>query len=159
MGGEALDSLAAAGKTMYIALLGAVTFEIALIARSWSWIFFLFVFFSYTMVFALFLILPALEEALKIPDPDLYGVGPVLYRNPSFWLQIILCYCITVGYRLVEKAVKQTFYPEDYDILSERDKIQASRRPAWAPASCSACGTSWPRRQTLCAPPRPSRSR
>merc|ERR1712224_107678 len=66
-GGEALDSLAAAGKTMYIALLGAVTFEIALIARSWSW---------------LFLLLPALEEALKIPDPDLYGVGPVLYRNP-----------------------------------------------------------------------------
>ena len=133
-GGEALDSLAAAGKTMYIALLGAVTFEIALIARSWSWIFFLFVFFSYTMVFALFLILPALEEALKIPDPDLYGVGPVLYRNPSFWLQIILCYCITVGYRLVEKAVKQTFYPEDYDILSERDKIQASRRRSLGPS-------------------------
>jgi len=132
-GAYALDSIAAAGKIMYISLLGSVTFEICLIARSWSWIFFLFVFFSYTMVFALFLILPALEMAFNIPDPQLYGVGKVLYENPTFWLQIILCYCITVGYRLVEKAVKQTFYPEDYDILAERDKAQASRRRSLGP--------------------------
>merc|ERR1711959_840131 len=81
-GAYALDSIAAAGKIMYISLLGSVTFEICLIARSWSWIFFLFVFFSYTMVFALFLILPALEMAFNIPNPDLLAAdNPLLLHH------------------------------------------------------------------------------
>ena len=46
-GPEAIDGAWAVGKIIYVAILGAVTLEAGLVARYWTFLFFLFVFLSY----------------------------------------------------------------------------------------------------------------
>ena len=123
-----IDGVSVAGKTTFIALLGSVTAEMAILARSWNWLFAFCIVASYFTIYLIFLVLPAIERALAIPDVELWNVGQTLFRSPLFWFQILLCNCITIGVRVFEKAWKTCFNPEDFDILAEREKLAKLKR-------------------------------
>lgn len=60
-------------------------------------------------------------QLLQVPDPAQSGVATLTFASASVWLQILLIYALSVGIRLLEKALKSTFYPDDVMILSEKE--------------------------------------
>lgn len=98
-GPEAVDGVWAVGKTIYIAILGAVTLEAGLVARYWTGLFFLFVFLSYFLVYPFFLLFPYVERRIDYYDESQYGVAEDLFSTPVFWFIILSVYALTFGLR------------------------------------------------------------
>jgi len=99
-GPDAIDGVWAVGKTIYVAILGAVTLEACLVARYWTSTFLLFVFLSYFMVYPFFLLFPYIQRGLGIHDASQYGVAEDLFSSPIFWFIILAIYSLTFGIRL-----------------------------------------------------------
>ena len=98
-GPEAIDGVWAVGKTIYIAILGAVTLEACLVARYWTSTFFLFVFLSYFLVYPFFLLFPYVERGFNFFDASQYGVAEDLFSTAVFWVVILAIYALTFGMR------------------------------------------------------------
>lgn len=102
-----------------MALLGAVTLEVALIARYWTWVFLWITILSYALVYPYMLIFPWILIGLKYYDPANIGVSDAVLQNPSFWFIILVCYIVTFGSRFAERTWLWLFKPHDSMILAE----------------------------------------
>jgi len=120
-GPEAIDGAWAVGKTIYVAILGAVTLEAGLVARYWTFLFFLFVFLSYFLVYPFFLLFPYVQRGFDIYDETQYGVAEDLFSTPIFWFIILSVYALTFGFRYFNRSVKWLFAPDDNMILAEHE--------------------------------------
>lgn len=118
-GPEAVDGLWAVGKTIFVAILGAVTLEVCLVARYWTSTYALFVFLSYFLVFPFFILFPYIERGFSIYDAKQYGIAEDVFSTAIFWLVIFGVYSITFGHRYFMRATKWLFRPDDNMILAE----------------------------------------
>lgn len=109
------------GRATFVALLGTVTLEVALVARYWTWVFFWFVLLSYFLVYPYMVLFPLVELGLGYYDPANIGVSYNVLANPSFWFIIILCYVLTFGTRFAERTWEWVFRPQDTMILHEKE--------------------------------------
>eukprot|EP00210_Caulerpa_lentillifera_P001750 g1680.t1 len=118
-GPEAVDGLWAVGKTIFVAILGAVTLEACLVARYWTSTYALFVFLSYFLVFPFFILFPYIERGFDIYDSRQYGIAEDVFSTAIFWLVIFGVYSITFGHRYFIRTTKWLFRPDDNMILAE----------------------------------------
>lgn len=121
-GRDSTHGLWSVGKTAYVALLGAVTLEMALVTRYWTMVFFIFMLLSYFLVYPFFLIFPYAERLFDIFDPAQFGVAENLFATSSFWLTIVAVYAATFGYRYLSRTIKWLYYPDDNMIIAEFEK-------------------------------------
>ncbi|KAL6765132.1 hypothetical protein V8C86DRAFT_2461703 [Haematococcus lacustris] len=96
------NGMAVVGKAVYVALLGAVTLELAATSRHWTRLYAAILLLSYFLIFPFLAIFPYAERAVGYFDPTYLGVVPLpLFANPHFWLSIFAVYVATFGTRLV----------------------------------------------------------
>ncbi|KAJ9527131.1 hypothetical protein QJQ45_025174, partial [Haematococcus lacustris] len=96
------NGMAVVGKAVYVALLGAVTLELAATTRHWTRLYAAILLLSYFLIFPFLAIFPYAERAVGYFDPTYLGVVPLpLFANPHFWLSIFAVYVATFGTRLV----------------------------------------------------------
>jgi hypothetical protein len=110
------------GRVIFVALLGTVTLEVALVARYWTWAFAVATFLSYFMVYPYMIIFPYVELAVGYYDPANVGVSEEVLSSPAFWLVIMVCYLLCFGMRFAERTWVWVFRPHDSMILAEREK-------------------------------------
>ena len=110
------------GKVTFVALLGIVTLEVALVARYWTWVFFWITLLSYFLVYPYMVIFPLAELGVSFYDPANVGVSYAVLSSPTFWLVILVCYIAAFGYRYAERTALWVFRPHDSMILVEREK-------------------------------------
>eukprot|EP00210_Caulerpa_lentillifera_P001725 g1657.t1 len=127
VGPKAVDGLWAIGKTIFVAILGVVTLEACLVARYWTSIYAMFVFFSYFLVFPFFILFPYIERAFDIYDSKQYGIAEDLFSTPIFWLTILAVYLITFGHRYFIRTTKWLFRPDDNMILAEYEFLDREK--------------------------------
>lgn len=121
------------GKITFVALLGAVTLEVALVARYWTWLFGIFTFFSYFLVYPFMILFPLVELAVGFFDPANVGVSDEVLSSATFWLVILVCNIITFGMRFAERTADWAFKPQDSFILSEKERKDGLMRDLSAP--------------------------
>lgn len=109
------------GRVTFVALLGTVTLEVALVARYWTWVFFWVTFFSFILVYPYMLVFPWLELAVGYYDPANFGVSGEVLRSATYWFVVLVCYILTFGSRYAEKTYAWVFYPHDTMILREKE--------------------------------------
>jgi hypothetical protein len=83
---EPIDDVYAVGKTMFIAIIGVVSLEIALIARFWTWLFLAAWALSYAVTFPFLVMLGAFFERIGRSDYTLVRRLALLsfnLKNPS----------------------------------------------------------------------------
>eukprot|EP00891_Asterochloris_glomerata_P000836 jgi/Astpho2/836/Aster-00685 len=114
------------GKTVFIALLGAVSLEVALVARYWTWLFAIFLGLSYFIVYPFEVVFPAIERGINYYDPGQYGVAQTVFKAPTFWFCLIVVYICCFGHRYLERAVVWLFNPQDNMILQEIESRQGT---------------------------------
>ena len=51
------------------------------------------------------------------------GVGQTLMATPRFWLQILLVYIVAFSLRVVERAARWLFFPNDNMVLAEIERV------------------------------------
>ena len=113
------------GRVAFVALLGSVTLEVALVARYWTWVFFWVTLLSYFLVYPYMLVFPWAELAFGFYDPANFGVSQQVLSNPTYWFTIWVCYAINFGSRYAEKTYTWTFKPHDAMILTEKEALLA----------------------------------
>ena len=120
-GQNSITDVYSVGKVVFVALLGAVTLEICVIARYWTWLFLIFVLLSYWLVYPFEILFPAIERGVSYYDPGQWGVGDRVFQNPTFWFCQITVACTCFGHRYLERAVVWLFHPQDNMILEEME--------------------------------------
>lgn len=110
------------GKIAFVALLGTVTLEVALVARYWTWLFGAFTVLSYALVYPYLVIFPLAELGVGFYDPSNIGVSDEVLASATFWFVILVCYIITFGMRFAERTANWAFKPQDSNILSEKER-------------------------------------
>ena len=123
-GQNSITDVYSVGKTVFVALLGAVTLEICVIARYWTWPFLVFVILSYWLVYPFEIVFPAIEKSFSYYDPGQWGVGENVFRSPTFWFVQITVALTCFGHRYLERAVVWLFHPQDNMILEEMETLQ-----------------------------------
>ncbi len=123
-GQNSITDVYSVGKVVFICLLSAVTLEICVIARYWTWPFLIFVFLSYWLVYPFEVVFPAIEKGISYYDPGQWGVGENVFRSPTFWFVQITVACTCFGHRYLERAVVWLFHPQDNMILEEIEAQQ-----------------------------------
>ncbi|KAL3132559.1 hypothetical protein ABBQ32_009098 [Trebouxia sp. C0010 RCD-2024] len=123
-GQNSITDVYSVGKVVFVALLGAVTLEICVIARYWTWLFLVFVLLSYWLVYPFEILFPAIEKGVNYYDPGQWGVGENVFRSPTFWFCQITVACTCFGHRYLERAVVWLFHPQDNMILEEMETQQ-----------------------------------
>ncbi|DBA65766.1 hypothetical protein WJX79_001197 [Trebouxia sp. C0005] len=118
-GQNSITDVYSVGKVVFICLLSAVTLEICVIARYWTWPFLIFVLLSYWLVYPFEVVFPAIEKGISYYDPGQWGVGENVFRSPTFWFVQITVACTCFGHRYLERAVVWLFHPQDNMILEE----------------------------------------
>lgn len=121
------------GKVAFVALLGTVTLEVALVARYWTWLFGILTVISYALVYPYLVVFPLLEMAFSYYDPANIGVSDQVLSSATFWFVILVCYIITFGSRYLERTAKWAFKPQDSCILSEKERKDGLMRDLSAP--------------------------
>ena len=120
-GQNSITDVYSVGKVVFVALLGAVTLEICVITRYWTWLFLVFVLLSYWLVYPFEILFPAIERGVRYYDPGQWGVGDRVFQNPTFWFCQITVACTCFGHRYLERAVVWLFHPQDNMILEEME--------------------------------------
>lgn len=111
-GQNSITDVYSVGKTVFIALLGAVTLEICVIARYWTLPFLIFVLLSYFLVYPFEIVFPAIEKGISYYDPGQWGVGQAVFKAPTFWfVQIVVC-LTCFGHRYLERSIVWLFHPQ-----------------------------------------------
>ena len=123
-GQNSITDVYSVGKVVFVALLGAVTLEICVIARYWTWLFLVFVLLSYWLVYPFEIVFPAIEKGIEYYDPGQWGVGENVFRSPTFWFVQITVACTCFGHRYLERAVVWLFHPQDNMILEEIETLE-----------------------------------
>eukprot|EP00803_Ostreobium_quekettii_P002905 evm.model.scf_903.4 EVM.evm.TU.scf_903.4 scf_903:32108-44084(+) len=118
-GRDSTHGLWSVGKTSFIALLGAVTLEISLVTRYWTFVYILFVLLSYLLVYPFFLVFPYVERSIDMFDPAQFGTAANLFSTATFWLTILGVYAVTFGYRYLNRTYKWLYHPDDNMIVAE----------------------------------------
>ena len=111
------------GRVTFMALLGCVTLEVALVARYWTWVFFWITLLSYLLMYPYMLVFPWLELAFNYYDPANFGVSSEVMSNATTWFGILVCYIITFGSRYAERTYQWVFRPHDTMILREKEAV------------------------------------
>ena len=122
-GENSITDVYSVGKVVFICLLSAVTLEICVIARYWTWLFLVFVFLSYWLVYPFEVVFPAIERGISYYDPGQWGVGERVFRSPTFWFVQITVALTCFGHRYLERAVVWLFHPQDNMILEEMETL------------------------------------
>jgi phospholipid-translocating P-type ATPase (flippase) len=78
------------GKIAFVALLGTVTLEVALVARYWTWLFGVLTVLSYVLVYPYLVIFPLAELGVGFYDPTNIGVSDEVLASATFWLVILV---------------------------------------------------------------------
>ncbi|KAK9836118.1 hypothetical protein WJX81_002623 [Elliptochloris bilobata] len=118
-GARLTDDLFSYGKTIFLGIIGAVSLEVALVSRFWTAPFTLAWALSFGFCFPWLPILGLILEGLGTASSSQIGVGQKLMATPRFWLQILLVYVIAFSVRVVERAARWLFFPNDNMILAE----------------------------------------
>jgi magnesium-transporting ATPase (P-type) len=119
-GAAAALDVSSLGKTVFTALLACVTLEVGLVARFWTPAFAVAVLISFGLVFPFQLALQAVYAA----DSEQAGVAGHLFRDPRFWLAVLLTGLITFGFRFAERGGVWLFRPHDNMVLEEMERRQ-----------------------------------
>lgn len=112
------------GKVAFVALLGVVNMEMALVARYWTWVYCVCVVLSYVLVYPFMLIFPLVELAIGYYDASNVNVAENVFANPTFWLVILAIYILAFGYRFAERTAAWLFHPHDTMILAEKERYE-----------------------------------
>jgi len=123
-GAQNITDVYSIGKVAFVALLGSVTLEVALIARYWTWLFGILTFLSYFLVYPYLIVFSYIEIWIDYRDPSNIGVWSHVFSAPSFWLVIFVCYVFTFGTRLAERTSIWLFRPHDTMILAEKEEAE-----------------------------------
>ena len=108
------------GKTVFVALLACVTLEVGLVARFWTPLFAAAVALSFLLVFPFQLAL----QAVYATDSTQAGVASHLFKDPGFWLAVLLCGLISFGVRYAERGGVWLLRPHDNMILEEMERVR-----------------------------------
>ena len=111
-GQNSITDVYSVGKTVFVALLGAVTLEICVIARYWTLPFLIFVLLSYWLVYPFEILFPAIEKSIPYYDPGQWGVGQAVFKSPTFWFVQIVVALTCFGHRYLERAIVWLFHPQ-----------------------------------------------
>lgn len=110
------------GKAVFVALLGCVTLEVALVSRFWTPLFVFVLLGSYALVFPFQIGYAALLQAKGTADAAQNGAALAIFSSPRFWLVCLLCAFGTFGHRLAERGFVWLFKPQDNMILQEMER-------------------------------------
>jgi magnesium-transporting ATPase (P-type) len=143
--GPALDDVWTLGKTLFIAVIGVVTLEAALVCRYWTWPFALVLWGSYLATWPWLPLLPLFYRAVGRIDIAQYGVGENLLRSPLYWAELGLVYCVTFSARLAEHGSAWILKPRDDMVLAEMEKV-ADAEAAAEEKGGAGSGRAGPRR-------------
>jgi magnesium-transporting ATPase (P-type) len=121
-GQDSITDVYSTGKVVFVALLGAVSLEVALVSRYWTWLFGIFLFLSYAIVYPFEVVFAYIEEGISYYDPGQYGVFVRVAKSPTFWFCQIVVYILCFGHRFLERAIVWLFRPQDHMILMEMEK-------------------------------------
>ena len=139
-GRDATLDVASLGKTVFVALLGCVTLEVALVARFWTPLFAAALAFSWACVFPFQLGLQLVYAA----DSAQAGVASALFGDPRFWLVCVLTAALTFGHRFAVRGGIARFRPHDVMILQEvtaREREEKKGRGGGAGGAAAALPT------------------
>ena len=95
-----------------------------MVARYWTWVFFIFCVLSYVLVYPFEILFPLVEMLFTIYDSAQFGIAVNVFANASFWFVIILANTVTFGHRFIERAVVWLFRPNDDMILVELESLE-----------------------------------
>ncbi|KDD73748.1 hypothetical protein H632_c1873p0, partial [Helicosporidium sp. ATCC 50920] len=109
------------GKIAFVALLGTVTLEVALVARYWTVLFAVFVGLSYVLVYPYMLIFPLVELGIEYYDPANVGVAQEVMATGTFWFSIVVCYLVAFSVRFADRTLVWLFRPQDTMLLAEAE--------------------------------------
>ncbi|KAL6774620.1 hypothetical protein ACKKBG_A25695 [Auxenochlorella protothecoides x Auxenochlorella symbiontica] len=126
------------GKLAFVALLGTVNLEVALVARYWTVLFAVFVALSYFLVYPYMAIFPLIQLGLNIYDPANVGVSENVLASPTFWFVIIICNLTTFGLRFAERTADWSFKPQDTMIMAEHEEEARKQGKKWLQQNVSA---------------------
>ncbi|KFM22669.1 putative phospholipid-transporting ATPase IA [Auxenochlorella protothecoides] len=126
------------GKLAFVALLGTVNLEVALVARYWTVLFAVFVALSYFLVYPYMAIFPLIQLGLDIYDPANVGVSENVLASPTFWFVIIICNLTTFGLRFAERTADWSFKPQDTMIMAEHEEEARKQGKKWLQQNVSA---------------------
>ena len=110
------------GKAVFVALLGCVTLEVALVSRFWTPLFVFVLLGSYALVFPFQIGYAAFLKAKGTADAAQAGPALAIFSSPRFWLVCLLCALATFGHRLAERGFVWLFKPQDNMILQEMER-------------------------------------
>ncbi|KAK9810005.1 hypothetical protein WJX72_003251 [[Myrmecia] bisecta] len=128
-GQNSMADVYSVGKTVFIALLGAVSLEVGLISRFWTYAFGIVLALSYALVYPFELIFPLLQKAFNVYDPGQWGVAEVVFSNATFWLLLIVCNFTAFGHRYLERSVVWLYRPQDNMVMQEMEVRAAGQLP------------------------------
>ena len=106
----------------YIALQGVVTLEVMCISRHVTTLFVAFVIYSWVIMFPFFYLFEYSMQGFGVPDPQQAGMSTQTFASAGAWLQILAAVALATGLRYIEKGMKAIFFPDDVQILGEREK-------------------------------------
>lgn len=129
-GQNSITDVYSVGKTVFVALLGAVTLEICVIARYWTLPFLIFVLLSYWLVYPFEILFPAIEQSIPYYDPGQWGVGQAVFKSPTFWFVQIVVALTCFGHRYLERAIVWLFHPQ------VRLALHCCYAPLWVVLCC-----------------------
>lgn len=122
-----IDDIYSVGKIVFVAMLGTVTLEMALVSRYWTKLFTVFLVLSYVLVYPYMTVFPIVQLALQIYDPTNVGAAVQVLQTSTFWFSIIACNLLTFSARFLERTIVWVFRPQDTMILSEHERIEKPR--------------------------------
>ncbi|KAK9806980.1 hypothetical protein WJX72_009386 [[Myrmecia] bisecta] len=128
-GRNSTDDLFSVGKTTFIAIIGVVSAELALVSRFWTFPFALVWALSYLLVYPFLVIIPLLYKAFGAYDVA-NGANMRILASGIFWLELVVVYITTFGSRYLERSIKWLWFPNDSMILAEREVLEDQQRKA-----------------------------
>lgn len=111
------------GKAAFMALLGGVTLEVALIMRFWTWLTFWSVVLSYAGGFVMLLVIPYLEELFNKPNLDSYNVALELFRSGWFWMVLLSATALVGLRRMTAQSLRWALRPSDLTLITEKERM------------------------------------
>lgn len=113
------------GKTAYMAMLGVVNIELAIVARYWTWWFGVAALVSWLIGFPFILIYSAVEEAFDTVEMSAYGIEHI-FTTAWFWISLATAFMLAFSIRYIERSAKLLFRPDDVMVRAELE--EAARR-------------------------------
>lgn len=121
-GGGPAETQIGFSSSVATAVILCATLWVGMNTYSWNW--FMHVFIALEAAIALIYLVPW----HSYPRSTLFGVAGAIYGQPSFWFGLALSLVLVLGPRFVVLSIKQWLWPNDLDVVRERQKYHLDDR-------------------------------